>query len=163
MFYKILKRLIDIIVGCCALLVTFPIMLLIMLILKFTGEGKVFFSQQRMGYQNKPFSLVKFRSMVSGKSSKGAVSLTTTNDPRVTPFGHFLRSTKLDELPQFLLVAKGKISLVGPRPKPIPFFHLYPKDKKYLVYQVKPGITGCLLYTSPSPRDLSTSRMPSSA
>ena len=111
MIYKTFKRIFDLLIASCILLLTLPLILLIMLVLKCKGEGKVFFIQKRIGYRNRNLALIKFTTMFSDSTTKGAGFLTIKNDPRVTPFGSFLRKSKLDELPQLFLVLKGDLSL----------------------------------------------------
>jgi len=142
MIYLILKRTTDIVVASIAILYLLPVFLIIILFLKITDEGKIFFFQQRVGFKNKHFALWKFRTMVSNSSSMGSGNLTVKNDPRITTMGRILRPNKLDELPQFINVLKGEISLVGPRPIPIANYEAYPEEIKRKIYDVKPGITG---------------------
>lgn len=142
MKYSILKRTIDILVSSISLVILLPVFLVIIFLLKFTGEGKVFFSQKRVGLNNKSFSLWKFTTMFSNSPKSGAGFLTVKNDPRVTPLGHFLRNSKLDEIPQLFLVLKGDISLVGPRPVVKKLYYAYPKNLRHKIYKIKPGVTG---------------------
>jgi len=138
--YPLLKRLMDIVLASLALLVIAVPMLLVMLILRLTGEGKVFFRQQRIGLNNRPFDLLKFVTMRSDSEKVGTI--TVRGDPRILPVGRILRKTKINELPQLLNVLKGDMSLVGPRPLTQEAFDLYPDEFKPLVYQSKPGLTG---------------------
>ena len=82
-----------------------------------TGEHKVFYSQTRVGYKNQNFKILKFATMLSNSANMGSGSLTLKNDPRVLPFGSFLRKTKINELPQILNIIIGDLSIVGPRPQ----------------------------------------------
>lgn len=143
-FNKFLKRAFDIGFSVAALAMAGPFMLLIALGVKLTSPGPVFFKQERVGFNNRPFYMLKFRSMRVDTDTTASTTWTTANDPRKTKFGTFLRKTSLDELPQFLNVFLGTMSVVGPRPER-PFFVEQFKEKipKYMVkHQVKPGITG---------------------
>ena len=133
------KRSLDLIVTLLVLLVLSPVFLLIATIIKLTSEGPVFFTQERIGKNGKPFTFIKFRTMVIDAENKGVLCL--KDDPRVTSFGKWLRSFSLDELPQLFNVAKGEMSLIGPRPG------LEYQIKKYTPLQkqrleVLPGLTG---------------------
>lgn len=143
-FNKFLKRLFDICVAAIAIILTGPAMIVIMLGIKLTSPGPVFFRQKRVGLNNRPFDMLKFRSMRVNDDMTASTTWTTVDDPRKTKFGTFLRKTSLDELPQFLNVLIGTMSVIGPRPER-PFFVEQFKDEipKYMVkHQVKPGITG---------------------
>lgn len=140
--YTLLKRLFDILVSCVLLLVLFPVLLPISLILKFTGEGYIFYYQKRIGFKNKYFNIIKFATMLKDSPNIGTGSITLRNDPRLLPAGKFLRMTKINEIPQILNVIKGDMSLVGPRPLVDRTFNAYPENIRPLVYQSKPGITG---------------------
>jgi len=138
--YLVLKRTLDIVLSLAALVVLSPFLLGIMLILRFTGEGEVFFRQKRIGYQNRPFGLIKFVTM--RKDSPKSGTITVAGDPRILPVGRYLRKSKLNELPQLLNVLLGDMSIVGPRPLTDETFALYPDDLKPLVYRCKPGLSG---------------------
>lgn len=143
-FNRFVKRVFDISVSALAILITAPVMIFIALGIKLTSPGPEFFRQQRVGLNNRPFDMLKFRTMRVATDNSAATVWTTVNDPRKTKLGNFLRKTSLDELPQFFNVLFGSMSVVGPRPER-PFFvdkfkHSIPK---YMVkHQVKPGITG---------------------
>lgn len=140
--YKFLKRFIDLLIATLALILLSPVILVVIVILMFTGEHEVFYSQQRIGYKNKPFMIWKFATMYKNSSSIGSKEITLRNDPRVTKFGRILRMTKINELPQIINVFKGEMSIVGPRPLLEVSFNLYSDDVKRLIYNSKPGITG---------------------
>ncbi|AGK50254.1 MULTISPECIES: undecaprenyl-phosphate glucose phosphotransferase [Burkholderia] len=127
-----------------ALMMLSPAMLVIAMLVKLTSPGPVFFRQKRKGIDGNEFEIYKFRSMKMHQEAAGKVTQAKKNDSRVTPFGRFLRRTSLDELPQFINVLKGEMSVVGPRPHALEHDDIY-KDlvKGYMFrYRIKPGITG---------------------
>ena len=140
--YTFVKRILDIILSFLGLLFIFPISILIVIILKLSGEGEVFYLQERMGYNNKPFYIYKFATMLKNSHNIGNKTVTVRNDPRITKFGRILRITKINELPQILNVLKGDMSLVGPRPLLTSSFYKYTADVQEVIYRNKPGITG---------------------
>lgn len=137
-----MPRILNIILSSFALLLLLPLFIPIIIILLLTGENKVFYLQSRIGYKNKEFKIIKFATMLSNSANMGAGNLTLKNDPRVLPFGSFLRKTKINELPQILNIIKGDISIVGPRPQMRVSFNQYSKDIQNKIYNVKPGLTG---------------------
>ena len=114
--YKSSKRFLDITVSLFALTVLFPLFVPIMIILRVTAEGEVFYFQERIGLKNSRFHIWKFATMLKNSMNMGSGSITLKNDFRVTSIGKFLRKTKINELPQIINILKGDISLVGPRP-----------------------------------------------
>ena len=140
--YKFLKRIIDILIASVALILLSPILIPVMIILKFTGEQEIFYLQKRIGYKNKPFDIWKFATMQKNSPNMGTGEITLRNDSRVTPFGKLLRMTKINELPQIINVFKGDMSIVGPRPLMQVSFNLYSDEVKAHIYDSKPGITG---------------------
>jgi Undecaprenyl-phosphate glucose phosphotransferase len=143
-FNCFLKRGFDLTFSLIALTLLSPVMVLITLGVKLTSSGPVFFKQERVGLNNKPFNMLKFRSMRVADDNSADTKWTTADDPRKTKFGAFIRKTSLDELPQFINVFFGDMSIVGPRPER-PFFVEQFRESipKYMVkHQVKPGITG---------------------
>ena len=135
-------RFFDIIFSGAALLVLSPILIFCSLILKFTGEGEVLYRQERMGKNLKTFKLFKFATMVKNSEKLGAGTVTLKNDPRVLPFGKFLRKTKLNELPQLFNVLFGDMSVIGPRPLAAKQFSFYDDDTKQIIGSVRPGLSG---------------------
>jgi len=115
--YALLKRAFDICFSACVLVVTAPLFALLALIIPLTSPGPIFFEQERVGLNGKPFRILKFRIMRMSTKSEGDTQWTTARDPRRTRFGTFPRRTSLDELPQFINVLKGEMSVVGPRPE----------------------------------------------
>jgi len=138
-----LKRLEDIVLGTAILMMISIPMLLIAIGIKLTSSGPIFFRQKRYGLNGKEIRVWKFRSMIVCEDG-ASVAQAKRNDPRVTPFGAFLRQTSLDELPQFFNVLKGDMSIVGPRPHAVAHNELYrSKIHGYMLrHKVKPGITG---------------------
>ena len=137
-----MPRFFDIILATLALLVLLPIFIPIVVILLLTGERKVFYLQNRIGFKNKTFKIFKFATMLSNSANMGTGSLTLKNDPRVLPFGSFLRKTKINELPQILNIIIGDLSIVGPRPQMKVDFEKYSKEVQQKIYNVRPGLTG---------------------
>jgi lipopolysaccharide/colanic/teichoic acid biosynthesis glycosyltransferase len=140
--YKYLKRPLDFILAFIGLIIISSILILVIIILSFTGEHEIFYLQERVGYKNRKFKIWKFATMVKDSPNIGTGSLTTCNDPRVTKFGKLLRSTKINELPQLINVLIGNMSLVGPRPQMEVDFLKFPLNIQQHIYDVKPGITG---------------------
>lgn len=137
-----MPRFIELLLALLALLVLLPFLIPIVIILLLTGEHKVFYFQNRVGYKNQNFKIIKFATMLSNSENMGSGSLTLRNDPRVLPFGSFLRKTKINELPQIINVLIGDLSIVGPRPQMRIDFEKYSKDIQDNIYNVKPGLTG---------------------
>lgn len=140
--YRFFKRICDLIIASIVFVIISPILLPCMLLLWCTGEHYVWYCQTRVGYKNKPFSIIKFATMLKNSPNMGTGSLTLRKDPRVLPMGHFLRNTKLNELPQIFNVFNGSMSLVGPRPLMEVDFLRYEKKYQDVIYNSKPGITG---------------------
>lgn len=139
---KSLKRIGDIIVSMVVLILFSPVYLVTALFVKLSSPGPIFYSHERIGIHGKPFTMYKFRSMVQN-AENGQPQLSRDNDPRITPFGKFMRKTRLDEIPQFYNVLKGDMSLVGPRPERKYFIdqivQVAPHYKH--LHKVRPGIT----------------------
>jgi len=142
MLQSSMKRFLDILFSGLALLVLLPFMIPIIVILRFTGEGEIFYSQQRVGKKGKIFGLIKFATMYKGSSKIGTGLLSTQNDPRATPFGKFLRKTKINEIPQLMNILLGDMSIVGPRPLVKEHFEMYPEHVRREIIKVRPGLTG---------------------
>lgn len=135
-------RLFDILLAGISLLFLSPLLLLITLILKLTGEGEIFFLQNRVGQNGKNFKLYKFATMLKDSPSMGTGTVTVKDDPRILPIGHFLRKTKINELPQLLNVFVGDMSIIGPRPQTKRCFEAFPHDTQTEIIKVKPGLSG---------------------
>ena len=137
-----MQRLFDLVISGLLILVLSPLLLPIILLLRITGEGEVFFSQERMGKGGSLFSLHKFATMLKDSPNIGSGTLTVQNDPRILPLGNFLRKTKINELPQLLNVFKGDMSIVGPRPQSSRNFSAFSEDVQKNIILVSPGLTG---------------------
>ena len=140
---KNLKRAIDVIVSIAALIVLLPLFAIVACIIKATSPGPIFYLQERIGLHNKPFNIIKFRSMIQNAEATGKPQLSSDDDPRITPFGRFMRKYRIDELPQFWNVLKGEMSIVGPRPERKFYIdQILQRVPSYaLLHQVRPGIT----------------------
>ncbi len=142
--YLLLKRMIDVIVSIIGLIITSPVILLTIIAIKLESSGPVIFKQLRLGKDGQEFTIYKFRSMVQDAEKKTGAVWAKKNDCRVTKVGKFIRKTRIDELPQFLNILKGEMTLIGPRPeRPVfteKFEYKYPGFKNRLL--VKPGVTG---------------------
>ena len=141
-FYFFVKRSIDILLSLLVILFFLPLLIPIVIALKLTAEGKIWYGQERVGYKNKPFKIWKFATMLQNSPNMGTGDITLRNDPRVTPVGKYLRMTKLNELPQVFNVLFGDMSLVGPRPLMPISFSYYSTEVQSVVYNSVPGITG---------------------
>jgi lipopolysaccharide/colanic/teichoic acid biosynthesis glycosyltransferase len=133
------KRLMDFSISLLGLALLSPILLAIALLIKLDSRGPVFYRGVRAGHAGKPFRIFKFRTMVANADRIGGPS-SSSDDPRITRAGNFLRGHKLDELPQLLNVIRGEMSLVGPRPEVIDEVRLYTTEERQLL-QIQPGIT----------------------
>ena len=140
--YKYIKRILDIFISLFAIIILLPLFIPIIIILRFSAEGEVFYFQERIGLKNSKFKIWKFATMLKNSLNMGTGSITLKNDPRVTFIGSFLRKTKINELPQLINILKGDISLVGPRPLVQKTFNAYSSNFQDKIYNIKPGLTG---------------------
>lgn len=144
MGYKKVKRILDIGVSLIGLIVTSPILLITAIAIKVESRGPAIFRQQRLGLDGKTFEILKFRSMCVGAEQTGSGQYSFSGDPRVTKVGKFIRATSIDELPQFINILKGDMSLIGPRPTLT--YHPWPLEKyteeQKKRFSVRPGVTG---------------------
>jgi lipopolysaccharide/colanic/teichoic acid biosynthesis glycosyltransferase len=136
------QRFFDIIFSLLALLILCPLLLPILIVLKLTGEGEVFFLQKRVGKGAVPFNLFKFATMLKDSPNLGSGTVTLKSDPRVLPVGKFLRKTKINELPQLLNILFGDMSIVGPRPQTVRCFDVFPGNLKETITKIRPGLSG---------------------
>lgn len=136
------QRFIDILLSAISLAFLFPLFLTIAIILRCTGEGHVFYRQTRIGRSGKKFYLLKFATMLKDSPNIKTGTITVSNDPRVLPVGKFLRSSKINELPQLINVLLGEMSLIGPRPLTEETFSHYPNELQSSILSVKPGLSG---------------------
>lgn len=134
------KRLFDCLASTVGLFFLAPLLIVLALLIRLDSRGPIFFRQQRVGLGGKLFRIHKFRTMVIDAELQGS-QITVRGDPRITRMGHWLRSTKLDELPQLFDVVIGHMSLVGPRPEVPYYVQLYPPDVRLEILSVRPGIT----------------------
>ena len=140
--YNFFKRLLDVTVSLSSLIILLPVFIPIIIILRLSAEGEIFYFQERYGIHNSKFKIWKFATMLKNSMNMGTGSITLQNDPRVTKIGSFLRKTKINELPQIVNILKGDISLVGPRPLVAKTFTAYNEEVQSKIYNVKPGLTG---------------------
>ena len=135
-------RFFDFLLSFSAIIILIPIFIPIMILLKFSGEGEIFYLQKRIGFSGKEFKLVKFATMLKDSPNQGSGDITLENDPRVLPLGRFLRLTKINELPQLLNVFMGDMSLIGPRPLTKKMFLMYKPETQKIITKVRPGLSG---------------------
>jgi len=136
------KRFLDVALSFLALVVLAPFLLPVIVILRLTGEGEVFYIQERAGRGGNSFGLYKFATMLKNSPNIGAGEITVREDPRVLPFGKFLRKTKLNELPQLWNIFIGDMSVVGPRPMVLNTYAHYPEEARQKLNTIRPGLTG---------------------
>ena len=137
-----MQRLLDIIFSSVAILALLPLLVPVVLILKFSGEGEIFFLQSRVGKGGKAFKLYKFATMLKNSPSIGTGTITLKEDPRVLPIGKILRKSKINELPQLLNILVGNMSIVGPRPQTQRCFDSFPPAAQAAIVSIRPGLTG---------------------
>ena len=137
-----MERFFDLFFSSLALILLSPLFFLTALILRFSGEGEIFFLQERVGKHGKVFKLIKFATMLKDSPNMGTGTVTVRGDPRVLPIGKFLRRTKVNELPQLLNIFVGDMSIVGPRPLTSQTFGCYPAETQKIIEEVRPGLSG---------------------
>ena len=140
--YDLIKRFFDLIFSVILLILMLPLFILISFLLRFSGEGYIFYFQQRIGKNNIPFQIWKFATMLKDSVNMKGGIITVKNDPRITYFGNFLRKSKINETPQLINIFLGHMSFVGPRPVMQESLDAYPEHIKNKIYRVKPGLTG---------------------
>lgn len=137
-----MQRFFDVLFSGFALLLLAPLLLPIGLLLRFTGEGEIFFLQDRIGKDGEIFKLLKFATMLKDSPNIGTGTLTVKHDPRVLPIGKVLRKTKINELPQLINIFTGDMSLIGPRPMTQQTFQIYSAKTQECIKRVRPGLSG---------------------
>jgi len=137
-----IKRAFDYILSALVMIFFLPLGLSLALILRFTGEGEIFYRQKRVGRKARPFDVLKFATMLKDSPNLGTGTITQKADPRVLPFGKFLRKTKLNELPQLWNILCGEMSFVGPRPLTKETRDYVPAEILTELEDVQPGLTG---------------------
>lgn len=137
-----MQRLFDILFASLALVLLSPLLVMFALILRFTGEGEVFFKQNRVGRGSRMFGLYKFATMLKDSPNLGTGTVTVSGDPRILPVGHFLRKTKINELPQLINIFLGDMSVIGPRPQTQRCFDAFPMASQPVITTVRPGLSG---------------------
>jgi len=135
-------RLFDILFSVIALIALSPLLVVVIMILKFTGEGEIFYIQQRVGMNGDMFGLFKFATMMKNSPNIGTGDVTLKKDPRVLPFGNILRKSKINEIPQLLNIIKNDMSIIGPRPQTERCFLAFSKKSQNAITSVKPGLSG---------------------
>jgi len=134
-----LKRIFDILISLFSLILLFPILIIVLVLIKLTSKGPVFYRQTRVGEKSRDFKILKFRTMYVGADKLGLLTV-GGKDSRITRIGYYLRKYKLDELPQLINVFIGEMSFVGPRPEVRKYVALYTEEQKK-IFKVRPGIT----------------------
>lgn len=137
-----MDRFFDILFSSLALLLLFPLLIPVGITLKCTGEGEIFFLQERIGKAGKKFNLYKFATMLKDSPNIGTGTVTMKSDPRVLPIGALLRKTKINELPQLVNILFGDMSIIGPRPLTAETFGAYSERTQEAIKQVRPGLSG---------------------
>lgn len=137
-----MDRFFDILLSILALLIFSPLLVPVFIILRLSGEGEIFFLQDRIGRDGKVFRLIKFATMLKDSPNIGTGTITMKNDPRVLPVGKFLRKTKINELPQLFNIFLGEMSFIGPRPLTSQNFKSYSAGTQETIKKVRPGLSG---------------------
>jgi len=135
-------RIFDIFLSCTALIILLPFSILIVTALKISGEGEIFYLQERIGRGGKVFKLYKFATMFKNSPNLGTGTVTIQNDPRILPLGKILRKTKINELPQLINIFFGDMSFIGPRPLTKQTFNAYSNNIQNIIKSVRPGLSG---------------------
>ena len=137
-----MQRIFDIFFSGVALIILSPLLLPLMFLLRVTGEGEIFFTQDRVGQGGKYFKLYKFATMLKDSPNIGTGTITVKNDPRILPMGGFLRNAKINELPQLINIFRGDMSVIGPRPQTQRCFKAFPLSAQNEIKKVRPGLSG---------------------
>ena len=137
-----MKRFFDILLSGLAIICLSPLLIPVVIILKLTGEHYIFYTQERIGFNGKPFGLLKFATMLKNSPNMGTGDITMQKDPRVLPFGRILRKTKINELPQLFNIFLGDMSIIGPRPLTPRNFSYYTQEIQEGIGKLVPGLSG---------------------
>lgn len=137
-----MQRITDIVLSFVALILLSPVLLIVAGALRCSGEGHIFYLQPRVGRNDNVFNVIKFATMLKDSEKMNGGSITAKEDPRILPFGAFLRNTKINELPQLLNVILGDMSLVGPRPLVMKNYHFYDSSTREQISKNRPGLSG---------------------
>ena len=140
--YIFYKKFFDLIFSFLIIIIITPLLVPIIIILKLTGEGEIFYFQKRVGVSNKEFKMIKFATMIKNSPNIGNGIYTAKGDPRILPFGHFLRKSKINEIPQIFNIFFGNMSIVGPRPLILETYDFYSDEVKSVLSNLKPGLSG---------------------
>jgi lipopolysaccharide/colanic/teichoic acid biosynthesis glycosyltransferase len=135
-------RIVDVVISFSVLTAISPVIIFVLIILKLSGEGELFYLQDRVGRNGIIFSIIKFATMIKSSPSIGTGEITLKNDPRVLPFGRILRKTKFNEVPQFWNVLVGDMSLLGPRPMTQASYSMLNETDRVAISSVRPGLSG---------------------
>ena len=138
MYAKVIKRVLDFIISLCGIIVLSPLFLILIIVGAIKMKGNPFFTQDRPGYKEKIFKLVKFRTMTNEKDENGNL---LPDEKRLIPYGKFLRSTSLDEIPELFNILKGDMAIIGPRPLLVRYLDRYSEEQHHR-HDVRPGLTG---------------------
>ena len=137
-----MQRFFDIVFSAIAIIVLSPVLLSTCIILSITGEGEIFYKQKRVGQYGKSIEIIKFATMLKNSPNIGTGTVTLMDDPRILPFGRFLRKAKINELPQLINVLLGDMSIIGPRPQTQRCFQAFPENLRDQIVSVRPGLSG---------------------
>ena len=136
-----MHRVLDVLLSALALLAMSPLLLLVAIVLRLTGEGELFYLQSRVGRDGRMFNVYKFATMVTNSENISTGTVTWKNDSRILPVGHFLRRTKLNELPQLINILNGMMSIIGPRPQTQRSFDAFPKRSQQAIKKLRPDLS----------------------
>jgi lipopolysaccharide/colanic/teichoic acid biosynthesis glycosyltransferase len=137
-----MQRFLDIVLSGAALILLSPLLVPVAIVLRLTGEGELFFKQNRVGLGGRMFGLYKFATMLKDSPNIGTGTVTVKGDPRVLPVGRILRKTKINELPQLINIFLGDMSIIGPRPQTRRCFDAFPEQSQKIITTVRPGLSG---------------------
>lgn len=137
-----LQRTFDIIISSIVIVLLMPLLILVCIVLRFSGEGEIIYKQKRVGRLKQEFEIYKFATMLKNSPNLGSGNVTIKDDPRVLPFGRWLRATKINELPQLFNILFGQMSFVGPRPLTADNWNYYTVEQQNIISSLRPGLTG---------------------